>query len=377
MTASETVAATKAAEATSATRPDIRFCNAQDIVRVEAFLDAHWAKGHVLAHDRTLMDWQHKDAATGRYTYAVAQRPGVKELDAIIGFISTSQYDPTLSQDNAIWFTTWMVSPLIKAGGLGMRLLRFVQQSEPHTLVGTVGNNAAVAPVYKALGYTTGTLDRYVIANPALQAFHLLQGRDSIAPRATKTSDIAIRILDDAALATQEVSTLFENTAAPKKTPAYVAARYLHHPRYTYRLLGIEQSGTLQSLAVTRVCETTTADGHTATALRVVDWFGPDDAMGITGEALSAYLTQTGAEYADLYVHGIAADAFEQSAWHKVETDGPLIVPNYFEPFAASNTEIRFAVRQADKRETSIRLFKADADQDRPNTLPQQENSAP
>lgn len=376
MTASSPIAAT-AAELPPATQPDIRFCTPQDIVRVEAFLDAHWAKGHVLAHDRTLMDWQHKDAAGGRYTYAVAQRQGVEELDAIIGFISTSQYDTALSGDNAIWFTTWMVSPHIKAGGLGMRLLRFVQQSEPHTLVGTVGNNAAVAPVYKALGYTTGTLDRYVIANPTLQTFHLLQGRDSIGPGAPETDDISIRILNEADLTTPDISALFSHTAAPRKTPAYVAARYLHHPRYSYRLLGIEQSGTLRALAVTRECEAPATNGHAATALRVVDWFGPDDAMGITGNALRDYLTQTGAEYADLYVHGMPASALEQSAWHRVETDGPLIVPNYFEPFAASNTEIRFAVRRPDRQDAALRLFKADADQDRPNTLPQQENSVP
>jgi hypothetical protein len=376
MTASSPIAAT-AAEPPPATQPDIRFCTPQDIVRVEAFLDTHWAKGHVLAHDRTLMDWQHKDAAGGRYTYAIAQRQGVEELDAIIGFISTSQYDPALSDDNTIWFTTWMVSPHIKAGGLGMRLLRFVQQSEPHTLVGTVGNNAAVAPVYKALGYTTGILDRYVIANPALQTFHLLQGHEGIAQSTPDTNTTTIRMLEATDLTTPDVAALFSHTAAPRKTPAYVAARYLHHPRYSYRLLGIEQSGTLRALAVTRLCQAPTTGGQTATALRVVDWFGPDDAMGITGNALRDYLTQTGAEYADLYVHGMPASAFEQSAWHRVETDGPLIVPNYFEPFAASNTEIRFAVRRPDRQDAALRLFKADADQDRPNTLPQQENSVP
>ncbi|CDO58562.1 hypothetical protein BN1012_Phect348 [Candidatus Phaeomarinobacter ectocarpi] len=376
MTASHSPAQAEIAEPIAAAKPEIRFCNAHDIAKVEAFIDAHWAKGHVLAHDRTLMDWQHKDAVTDRYTYAVAQRPGVDELDAIIGFISTSQYDPALCQHNTIWFTTWMVSPLIKAGGLGMRLLRFVQQNEPHTLVGTVGNNAAVAPVYKALGYTTGILDRYVIANLSLQTFHLLQGHENISKHPKTSDDITIRMLDEADLSTCGIDALIAHTATPKKTPAYLAARYLHHPRYSYQLLGIEQAGTLRALAVTRLCEAPAADNKTATALRVVDWFGSDNAIGITGEALSAYLTQTGAEYADLYVHGIAADAFKQSSWHKVEPDGPLVVPNYFEPFAASNTDIRFAIRHQDKQTPALRLFKADADQDRPNTLPQQENSA-
>lgn len=361
------------AQAAASAQPDIRFCRADDIGRVEAFLDAHWAKGHVLAHDRTLMDWQHKDH--DRYTYVIASRPGVAELDAILGFISTRQYDATLSDSNAVWLTTWMVNPNIKAGGLGMRVARFVQQNEPHTLIGTVGNNAAVEPVYKALGYTTGLLDRYVITNPVIQAFHLLQGPVTAHQHATNMQPAAIRVLSAADLTTPDINRLIAHAAAPRKTPAYLVARYLDHPRYTYQLMGIEQTGELKAIAVTRLCEAA-SDGTTAPALRVVDWFGPDNAIAPTGAALSTYLADTGIEYADLYVHGLEAAAFADTPWRRVETDGPLIVPNYFEPFAASNTDIRFAVRQQANQSLPVRLFKADADQDRPNTPPRQDDGA-
>lgn len=374
MTATPQAAAPARQATAPATQPDIRFCTKNDIALVEAFLDAHWAKGHVLAHDRTLMDWQHRDVACDRYSYVVASRPGVTELDAILGFISTRQYDASLSRNNAIWLTTWMVNPEIKAGGLGMRVARFVQQHEPHTMIGTVGNNAAVEPVYKALGYTTGLLDRYVITNPAMQKFHLLQGHATLTHQTAGSPSASIRMLSAAQLDTPEVTNLLAHTAAPAKTPAYLAARYLQHPRYTYQLMGVEQSERLVAVAVTRLCTAPVNDGTTATALRVVDWFGPDNALAATGSALSAHLAETGIEYADLYVHGIEAKAFASTLWNRVETDGPLIVPNYFEPFTASNTEIRFAVKQHGEQRAPLRLFKADADQDRPNTPPRQEN---
>jgi len=270
-----------------------------------------------------------------------------------------------------------MVNPDIKAGGLGMRVARFVQQHEPHTLIGTVGNNAAVEPVYKALGYTTGLLDRYVITNPAKQTFRLLQGHTGRTQQGANSPSATLRMLSAADLATPEVMSLLAHTAAPAKTPAYLAARYLQHPRYTYHLMGVEQAEHLQAVAVTRLCTATTNDGTTEAALRVVDWFGPDDAIAATGSALSAHLAETGIEYADFYVHGIEAGAFADTHWRKVETDGPLIVPNYFEPFTASNTDIRFAVRQHGEQRAPLRLFKADADQDRPNTPPRQENGTP
>ncbi|MEQ8747655.1 hypothetical protein [Pyruvatibacter sp.] len=345
------------------TPPDIRFCTAGDIVRVQHFLDTHWAKGHVLAHDHTLMDWQHADPANNRYSFVVAQRPGEPEPDAILGFITTRQYAEDITDSNAVWLTTWMVNPAIKAGGLGMRLVRFLQQNEPHTLIGTVGNNAAVAPVYKALGYTTGTLDRYVIINPFLREQHLLRGAARAKSATARPANAVARPLTHTDLCTPQATKLLAASAIPKKTAAYIAARYLHHPTYEYTVYGISTDDAMHALAVTRLC---TAKG--ATALRVVDWFGPDAALAPTGNALQDLITRTGAEYADIYVHGIPASAFNATEWQPVPADGPLTVPNYFEPFDAANTDIRFAVKTSVPN-APVRLFKADADQDRPNTV--------
>lgn len=40
--------------------PEVHLCETAEIPRVRAFLERHWAKDHVLAHDAALLDWQHK-----------------------------------------------------------------------------------------------------------------------------------------------------------------------------------------------------------------------------------------------------------------------------------------------------------------------------
>lgn len=360
----------------SAAKPDIRFCTGNDINRVAHFLDTHWAKGHVLAHDRTLMDWQHHDKSKGRHSFVIADRPDSTELDAILGFITTRQYDADLESQNTVWLTTWMVNPTIKAGGLGMRIARFLQQHEPHALIGTVGNNQAVAPVYKALGYTIGELDRYVVINPTKKSFTLLSGVEK--PLPPETTPATVTVLTSTDLARPAIQHLIEKTAAPHKSATYLKNRYLNHPRYQYSLLGIYKPSAPDApiaIAVTREC--TAAPGSSpAIALRIVDWFGEDDAIPATGSAISTYIQNINAEYADFYVHGIHADAFAQGPWCPVNPDGTLIVPNYFEPFEQSNPRIRFAVRAQGELPTPTRLFKADADQDRPNQ-PAEANPVP
>jgi len=43
-----------------------------------------------------------------------------------------------------------------------------------------------------------------------------------------------------------------------------------------------------------------------------------------------------------------------------------LIIPNYFEPFKRINIDLNYAYKDL-KKDSPVRLFKADGDQDRPN----------
>ncbi len=336
---------------------EIGFCEADEIGAVQTFLRDHWSADHVLVHDRALMDWQHWNARENRYDIVLGREPD-GTIAAMLGVIDTRGYDAHAKDGGTLWLTTWMVRPDIKAGALGLRLVKHLEKTVPHGMIGTVGNNAATEPLYRALGYATGTLDRYGIVNPA-RAEPLVQGAAQYRPASANTN-ATIRVLTDDWLDTPAATHLFDTPRVPARSAAYIHARYTAHPTYTYELLGIETHARIAALAVARVCE---ADG--ATALRIVDYIGEDATLPAAGDALAAYIAAHGHAYADFYVAGIPAGAFAASAWTPIPQDGPLALPNYFEPFTPGNVTIRYAVRQ--RHEGPLRLVKADCDQDRPN----------
>jgi len=337
----------------------IEFCAPAHIRKVQAFLHNHWAQNHILAVDRTLMEWQHADSTQNRYSFVIARVPGEDDLCGILGFISNRQYDPALADQNTLWLTTWMARPDMRKSALGIKLLRFLADNEPATAIGTIGNNEQVSGVYAALRYKVGTLNRHAIINSSLSTYRLLSGTPK--PSAHRlTTGTSLKRLQREDLASPEISELIAGST-PTKTPAYLVNRYLNHPTYSYDILGHIENGKPQAVAIARTCA---AEG--ATALRVVDYFGPDGAIPSLSLALQAHIEEKRHEYADLYSYGLSEEAFKRSIFQPIPADGALILPNYFEPFDPQNTTIRFALKT---EAAAFRLFKADADQDRPNQL--------
>lgn len=337
----------------------IEFCAPSDIGKVQAFLHDHWAQNHILAVDRTLMDWQHADNTQNRYSFVIARVPGEDDLCGILGFISTRQYDPALTGQNTLWLTTWMARPDMRKSALGIKLLRFLTDNEPAAAIGTVGNNEDVSGVYAALRYKVGTLNRHAIINPSLSTYRLLSGTPEPSAKRSTTS-ASLKCLTREDLASPEINALIAGIT-PAKTATYIANRYLNHPAYSYDILGLIENDKPQAVAITRTCA---AEG--GAALRVVDYFGPDNAVPSLSRALRVYVEEQRHEYADFYSYGLSEEAFERSIFRLIPADGALVLPNYFEPLDRQNTIIRFALKTD---APAFRLFKADADQDRPNQL--------
>ena len=42
----------------------LRFASEADLPKIKSFIDDHWKKGHILAHDTELIRWQHGNNAT-------------------------------------------------------------------------------------------------------------------------------------------------------------------------------------------------------------------------------------------------------------------------------------------------------------------------
>lgn len=339
----------------------IRRCQAADVDDVLAFIDAHWKPGHIFTRHRGLFDWQHalRDR-TGEYSIAIARRTADRMLLGILGYIPTRQFDSSIG-DNTVWLALWKVRDDADSAGLGLRLLTFVTESEPHTTLGVVGFNAAVAPIYRALGFTIGELRHYVLPNPDVDRYEIATLHAPVR-RALEASNLRAKQMD-AANASAETANLqlgSRNAKAPGKTAAAFIARYLHHPIYRYRCEVIHRGHSAIGLLATRMA---THDGRIA--LRIIDYLGPDDAVPGLGPLVLEQVRAAGAEYADIYNWGIDPDLFAQAGFSQVDPDGRDVVPDHFEPFEARNIRLRFAI----KSDSPVVLFKGDGDQDRPSQL--------
>ena len=81
---------------------------------------------------------------------------------------------------------------------------------------------------------------------------------------------------------------------------------------------------------------------------------------------LICILKEYKAEYIDLYSYGLPLEVLKESKFLNIKEIKGLIIPNHFEPFERKNIDIKYAYKNLIGGQT-VRLFKADADQDRPN----------
>ncbi len=337
----------------------IRRCTSADVDEVRRFIDEHWARGHVLARSRELVDWQHREA-DGSYTF-MAARDSSGDVLGILGYIPTRRFDPTLGPDrNVVWLTTWKVREHARSSALGIRLLQQVRESEPGVAVGALGLTPSTLPIYRALGFSTGELSHYVFANRSVE-----HARLAVLERADHppTGDLDVAMLSPADLAERAACAFahIDPETGPMKSTAYFDARYCRHPMYAYKLAGLVENGAVVGVLVMRVAE---HDG--SRALRIVDFAGRPDVLRRSGRAIQALVETHGAEYADVYNAGFDADVFLGAGFRLVDPNGPVIVPDHFEPFERRNVRLFYAMSGG----VRPRLFKGESDQDRPNALP-------
>jgi hypothetical protein len=335
----------------------LSICSADGGEELQTFLDQHWKRRHVLARSRALLDWQHLDRNNGRYNFVVARREG-GEIDAILGFIPTYQFDATLQSQRDLWLAIWKVRDGSNAAGLGLTLLsHLVREFSPRS-ISAIGLAQGVIPIYKFLGFTVGQLDHHYIANRRRERFSLLGKFDGRWNSGARVS--AHRRLTHCDV----TPLLFSSTALPLKSVAYIRNRYTRHPVYRYDLFAIGDDAS-NPLALIVVRKASHAGAH---ALRVVDYFGAPDALRGCGDAFQSLLEEYGAEYIDFYSHGLPAEALQEGGFLRRTSVGSIIVPNYFEPFEQRNVDLDFAYKiYAPQQAGPFTLFKGDSDQDRPS----------
>ena len=70
-------------------------------------------------------------------------------------------------------------------------------------------------------------------------------------------------------------------------------------------------------------------------------------------------------EYCDFWQHGVSEDALTRCGFIDA-SNSSVVVPNFFEPFIRKATPVSFAIKSS--LEAPFKIFRADGDQDRPNS---------
>lgn len=341
----------------------IRRCQTSDVPDVLAFLETYWKPGHIFTVERSLFDWQYlRRDRPGEYSIVIARQDADRALLGMLGYLPTRHFDPALAANNSIWLALWKVRADVATGALGLRLLSYLVENEPHASVGVIGFQPAVATIYTALKFQVGELRQYVLPNPDVSHFQVASFER---PPYRPVHDAGLTAVPLDALnfarAVADLDIGARHAQIPQKTPEYFRARYLQHPMYRY-LAFVLHRGT-RSIGMLAMRVATHGDRQ---ALRVVDFVGPDDAVPGLGALVLAHVRALGAEYADVHNSGIDPALFEAAGFSRVDPAGADIVPDHFEPFERRNAPIRFAL----KTDRPAVLFKGDGDQDRPNQRP-------
>lgn len=333
----------------------VRRSSKEDITDIMDFIARYWSSEHVLATNRSLVEWQH--SSEDGCNYIVASDNG--SLVGVLGYIPTRRYDDNLGLDqNVVWLALWKVRDDYQSSIIGLKLFKVLESLEPNSVMAVNGIKLSHPPMYKALGFQVHELGQYYLANPD-KPQNLLRYPTNL-PLATPISGRAIlKTIDNYDLGGVKFSPI---KRSPFKTIEYFRKRFTLHPFYDYKLHWIFLDGSLRAGIASRI-----AEHNSSRVLRVVDYIGDPNVLGQCGSAFQKLMAEQNVEYLDFWQYGISPSIIGRAGFHKVDPNGELICPNYFEPFVPENGRILFCVKG--RLDKSFIVCRADGDQDRPNRL--------
>lgn len=315
---------------------------------LQALVDEHWRRGHVLARDAELLRWQHRrPEQPGTLSVLAAEEGG--RLVAMLGFVPFA----ACVRDERVrggWMTNWLVVPEARGRRLGLALVEHVLGSE-YDLVGALAANAATRHVLGSRGFAEVELRRWVRVLDVEGLRELLAGRD---------------VPEEAWSAWAELDLVAQSH---KLEGTYVGAcrdeeflrwRYEEHPCFRYEVVRADGG-----LAAWRI---ETVAGSEARVMRVVDFLGGGD----LGAALVEAARRAGAVFADFACTSPRFGAPLEAAGFAPEDRLPARLPGRFQPLDFSDRPLVSCFWAAPRLGEGVfgddlYVTRADSDLDRPN----------
>lgn len=335
-------------------------CKKEEGDDVVDFLRKHWSSNHCLVKSRELFDWQYYNKKTGNYNFIIARNKQRGEIDCIHGFIPVYMYDES-NDTGYIWGALWKTRDDIRTFGLGMALMCYMNRIFPMTKWIAFGLSQYSISNYTSLDFVCREAEHYFLLNPIKKQFKLCEGIESY---------INPEYSDDDNFSFKECSLGDYNKINPDndifnaynsfKTKEFYINRYFKHPWYEYKAYSISNDE-IKAIIFTRECKV-----EESKCLRIVDYVGDHIWLETINGKLKKLLEQNDYEYIDMIIAGENPDVIKKAGFVNKKIDENIIIPNYFEPFVKENVRMFYTYH---KNCGSSVLYKADGDQDRPNTV--------
>lgn len=339
---------------------DIKFCDLNEIDDVVSFIDNYWKRGHILVKSRELMDWQHLDKLNKRYNFVLARHKASGEIHAILGLVPTSQFDTKLPF-SFVWGAIWKTREDVAFPGLGVCLFYYIKQFTPIEVYAGFGLSDDAIKNHKSMGFCLGEAKHFFFVNPKITTFSIAQNIEPFQHPITQSlNNFVLREITIDDYNSINSCSLFSNKY---KSKDYYANRYLKHPIYKYKFLGIYKDNSIQAILVLRNCF-----ANNSCCIRIVEYIGDYNCLENVRGLLSNYLSDNNAEYLDIYVSNVDIELLKKAGFVDVTENENVIIPNYFEPFVQTNVTMNYAYSAIDENFQLV-VNKGDSDQDRPSIL--------
>lgn len=340
---------------------DVHFCETSEVDELVAFIDTYWRKNHIFVLSRKLLDWQHYDSKNKRYNFVLARHRESGVIHSILGFIPTNQFDSEIKQVK-IWPCIWKSREDIHQKGLGTILYYYLKTQLQIETISILGISEIALEIYKHWGFTTGKIEQYYLPN----VFHkeiLSQNRQVIDYDSREQHEWTLKYLSKEEYEYLGAQDNFFEAVDIYKSKKFFVNRYYNHPIYKYDFLAVRHHEKLLAILIGREC-----GNNMSICFRIVDFIGDIGCLGHIKRNLQSLMLQKNYEYIDFMTAGFTAEIIKNSGFINRTADSRTIIPNFFEPFSKENIDLDFAYKTINQ-DYRFAVFKADADQDRPNLI--------
>ena len=337
----------------------LRFASEADLPKIKSFIDDHWKKGHILAHDTELIRWQHGNNATD-LDFVLCEEKG--DVLGLLGFIDSSRFDPS-DDSPSLSLTTWIARSDITTIGVGIAMVRFLQRNHRSLRHSTIGVGVEAQKLLAALGFTVGEMPHHAVFNPTCSNFSIASSPPAIMAYSTVTEESSI-VLEDLSPSTtidERVFISHNETYWPAKSWAYIEGRFVKHPKYRYKMIRFQVDGLDKTVLFCREIEI-----RCSRLLRCVDMIGSLLEKDIFGR-LQHLVSDHGFEYLEIHSFSPESNRLTDVGFVDVSRPDSPVLPGFFEPFVNERRVLRYAHWSSGEITHQPHLFLADSDQDRPN----------